>query len=172
MGHADLADSLREDLRTNESPSIETLTAIVTSWIAGESMLVASSALDIDVDTLLRVHGRSINYVLMTLVEQGLALLTRQLIEVGRTPAQPVLTFSEHLRFGVPTAAARTLMTSGVRHRRAAVALGSHPEMTTSQNLLVPSVDIARRLLQDESRWRNELGAFVYDRTVHDVALQ
>jgi helicase len=172
LGHQEMADALKDDLRADETPSLETLTSIVSSWISGSSMLAGSAELEIDVDTLLRVHGRSINYVLMTLVEQGLAILTRQLAEVGQVPAPSVLAFAEHLRFGVPTVAARSLMISGVRHRRAAVALGNHPAMTSPENLFVPTVDIARRLLEEEDRWRGELGSFVYERTVHDVALQ
>jgi hypothetical protein len=172
LGHQEMADALTDDLRADETPSLETLTSIVNSWISGYSMRAVSSELEIDVDTLLRVHGRSINYVLMTLVEQGLAILTRQLAEVGQVPAPSVLAFAEHLRFGVPTVAARSLMTSGVRHRRAAVALGNHPAMTSPENLFDSTVDIARTLLEDEDRWRVELGSFVYERTVHDVALQ
>lgn len=62
--HQDMADALSDDLRADETPSLETLTSIVNSWISGSSMLAGSSELQIDVDTLLRVHGRSINYVL------------------------------------------------------------------------------------------------------------
>ncbi len=162
---------LHEAYRTPESsPPLAELRRLVQLWIAGHTFAEIAEDLNYDIDTLLRIHGRVVAHALVTLVEQGAALLERYLADSGRRLADAVVNLPMYLRFGVATPAARTMMASGMRHRRAAVALGHHPSMTSTENLFQDPYEIARDLLHDEEPWREALGAFVYARTLRDVA--
>ena len=121
-----------------------------------------------DLDDLLRIHSQVIAHSLATLVEQAVAVLARVLAENGSDLAASVAELPELLRYGVATPHARSLMAAGVRHRAAAVALGSDPAMSTRENLLREPIEIARDLLGDPA-WRARLGEFVLRRTLRDV---
>lgn len=165
----DFVRALLEAYRTTEPPPTAEVRRLVQSWIAGQSFSAIAQDLNYDIDTLLRIHGSVVAHALTTLVEQGIALLERYLVDIERSLAEAVLNLPEYLRFGVATPAARLMMASGMRHRRAAVALGDQPAMTALENSFQHPYDIARVLLQDEERWRAELGDFVYRRTLRDV---
>jgi helicase len=87
----------------------------------------------------------------------------------GRPISTSVLEFPEHLRFGVPTPAARVLAGS-IRHRRAAVALGVTPELGgESADDRAEILTHARDLLADTERWLPLLGRLVLDNTIADL---
>jgi helicase len=63
------------------------------------------------------------------------------------------MAFPEHLRFGVPTKAALILLAGGIRHRRAAVALGNDPQLREIENDDRDGIlNIARNLLEDRGK--------------------
>jgi hypothetical protein len=87
----------------------------------------------------------------------------------GRPISTSVLEFPEHLRFGVPTPAARVLASS-IRHRRAAVALGATPELGgESADDREEILTRARELLTDTERWLPLLGRLVLENTIADL---
>jgi helicase len=153
----------------NNRPPREEFRRLLLGWLAGRPLVEIAAEASLTVDDMLAVHARVVTYELQTAIEQGVALL-RKFCEVeGRPVSNNVLEFPEHLRFGVPTAAARILAGS-IRHRRAAVALGSSPELanatTEDRERLLAS---ARELLGDTERWLPVLGRLVLDNTVADL---
>ncbi|WP_236786528.1 hypothetical protein [Allochromatium tepidum] len=114
------------------------------------------------------VHARVINYVLQVAVEQGVGLLKKLLEARDRELAQAVADFPEHLRFGVPTPAAKALAAGGVRHRRAAVVLGRSPELVTLVER--PAVfSTARDPLDYRERWLLAMRRLVLENTLEDL---
>src|SRR5690606_18449365 len=132
---------------------------IVRRWMLGESFVEIGQRLQIDMDDLLALHTRAITFTLQTLVEQGLSLLARRLQADGLELAAGVSNFTQQLRFGAPNVAARLLAESGVRHRRAYVALGN----AITQSVLSPDLTNIKAnardgLRQHEADWRAYLG--------------
>ena len=97
--------------------------------------------------------------------------LLQKLLEANEVVlSQAVIEFPEHLRFGVPTAAGRVLAAGGVRHRRAAVALGQSPELEAVRGDDAAAVfAIARELVGDRERWLPTLGQLVLQNTIDDL---
>jgi helicase len=93
--------------------------------LAGRPFVEIAERSKVTVDRILAIHAIAQTFVLQTLVEQGVALLAKLLESQGRILAPAILLFPEYLRFGVPTEAARVLAAEGLRHRQAAVALGT-----------------------------------------------
>ena len=104
-------------------------------------------------------------------VEQAIPILERLLLAQGRTMADAVSQFPEHLRFGVTTAAARVLAARGLRHRRAQVALGNAlvgRVISEDRAVLFP---IVRQLIEDDREgWRTRLGQLDFERTLQDIS--
>ena len=166
---ADMQQAISEAYR-DATPTSQVFAETLTRWLGGESLVDMANAAKLDIDTMLAVHARVLTYVLQVAVEQGIGLLRKLLGAQGREIAQAVVDFPEHLRFGVPTPAARVLAAGGVRHRRAAVALG------LSQELRDVAIDnqaqvflAARRLIEDRERWLTKLGSLVLEHTIQDL---
>jgi len=98
-------------------------------------------------------------------------LLEKVLESQGRALSAAVRAFPDHLRFGVPTTAARALCAFGLRHRRAAILLGTIPEVQTSaRDGQARLFEIVSQLLAgDEQGWREHLGALMYDNAAADL---
>jgi superfamily II DNA/RNA helicase len=144
----------------------------VRSWLSGETFVRIAERSGLAVDDALGVHSHLFTYTLQTLLEQAVALLEKLLESRGQALAAAVLQFPEHLRFGAPTAAGCALAAGGLRHRRAYVALGNAPELRR-----LPGCDrsvvfsTARQVVgQDREGWRAQLGALVFENTLHDLA--
>lgn len=152
-------------------PAGEQVYQIVKAWLDGQRFVEIAASARIDVDILLGIYTSTIAYSLQTLVEQAIALLQKLLAERGIELSQAVLAFPEHLRFGVPTAAARILSASGVRHRRAAVSLGrSATESQVDAGNTLAVRDFARASLQNHSdSWRSHLGELIFFNTIADL---
>ena len=141
---------------------------MVFSWVSGLSFLETSEKLSLDMDLLLRLHKSITENLFSEFVEQ-IICYARMLHEVGELEVSDiVLDFPSFLRFGVPVEEARYLLANGLRHRRAAVELGMDQVMR-SRAVVDEVWSVAWDLLQDEDRWRDRLGAMVYERTVEDV---
>lgn len=168
---ADLREAFPDEERVPplNLPAQASLRDIVALWINGESFQDIALQTSRSVDEILRIYGKVISYSLATLVEQSIAVLQRYLVDTDVVIADAVAMLPEYLRFGVSTPAARALMASGLRHRRAAVLLGDHPAMIDIQNVLREPRDIAREVIEVESGWTETLGRFVYDRTRQDL---
>ncbi|WP_409185987.1 DEAD/DEAH box helicase [Amycolatopsis sp. VS8301801F10] len=151
-------------------PDKDVVLGIVRRWIAGDSFAAIAAGTNRTVDGVLRIHGSIISYSLATLVEQAAGLLERYFADTDLTISAVVTSLPDYLRFGVATPAARALMATGLRHRRAAFLLGNHPAMDDPANLLREPRDIAREILATEDGWEAQLGQFMLDRTVEDLA--
>lgn len=152
------------------TPTIEVFTETITMWLKGNPLVEIATNAGLDIDTMLRVHAAVLTYVFQVAIEQAIAIL-RKLLETNQKElAQAVSEFPEHLRFGVPTSTARILAARGVRHRRAAVALGLSPECrgvpTDDQDQIL---EIARKLLLDRERWLPILGRLVLEHSIEDL---
>jgi helicase len=152
-------------------PAGQQLYEIVKAWLGGRRFVEIASTFNIDVDKLLGIYTSTIAYSLQTLVEQAVALLEKLLEERGIELSQAVLAFPEHLRFGVPNAAARILSASGVRHRWASLALGQSATINqVDVGAPLTVLDFARASLRDHpDSWRAYLGNLIFDNTVADL---
>jgi hypothetical protein len=167
----DVRTAFRLEPDADALPAGRQLYAIVKAWLGGRRFVEIAASASIEVDMLLGIYTSAIAYSLQTLVEQAVALLEKLLAERGIELSQAVLAFPEHLRFGVPTAAARTLSASGVRHRWASISLGQ--TATTNQvdggdRLAV--LNFARASLRGyPDSWRSHLGELIFSNTVADI---
>jgi superfamily II DNA/RNA helicase len=165
----EVTEALREAYR-DAVPSCSDFARVLEAWIDGQPLVEIARRADIDIDTMLGVHARVISYVLQVAVEQAVGLLKKLLEASERELSQAVVDFPEHLRFGVPTAAARFLAGGGVRHRRAAVALGQSPELTANAGGDRATLfSTARHLLEDRERWLPTMGRLVLEKTRKDL---
>ena len=166
---------MREAYRLKEGVGTDSVReefgSIVRLWLAGEPFVAIGDALNMAMDDLLGVYTRAVAFVLQTLAEQATALLERVVESQGRGVSEAVRQFPEHLRFGVPTAGARALAGYGLRHRRAAVALGgvvSGPGGGADRQTLFR---VVRDVLEADPReWETRLGTLVLARTLQDVS--
>lgn len=168
-GLPDMRKAVSEAYR-DSSPSRQAFTALVTLWINGRPLIEIATAAGLEIDTMLGIHAKILSYVLPVAFEQGVALMGKFLESTNDSLAQAVIDFPDHFRFGVPTPAARVLAAGGLRHRRAAVALGLSEELTTiaaddQQTILATTLN----LLEDKERWLPMLGILVLDRTTQDL---
>jgi superfamily II DNA/RNA helicase len=158
--------------RTGVTDFGASLTRLLLAWLEGRTFEYIATHTGVSIDVLLRIHAKVILFDFVTLVEQAVALIQEQAAETGGALSPVVAAFPDYLRFGVSTPPARDLMARGVRHRAAAVALGSDPTMLTPLNIFATPRSIARDLLDDEDTWLPRLGTLVYRRTVADVAVR
>ncbi|QGY33227.1 DEAD/DEAH box helicase [Pantoea cypripedii] len=135
---------------------------LVHRWMKGEAFVESARHLSVEMDDLLAIHTRVITFSLQSLVDQGLSLLKHRLQAEGIEIAVGVMNFAEQLRYGAPNLAAFILASSGVRHRKAYVALGN----SITQMTAIESVHMVRRqaldgLRQNASSWQEYLGGLV-----------
>lgn len=151
-------------------PSREDFGGLLEAWIDGRPFIDIAEAAGLDIDELLGLHTRLTTYVLQSAIEQGVGLLARFCAERGQEISPAVAAFPDHLRFGVPTAAARVLA-GGIRHRRAAVELGRSPELARIEGADRKAVfETALRLLGDGDRWLPRLGRLVLENSTRDLS--
>lgn len=156
--------------RTGVTDLASSLSGLLLAWLEGRPFTELVSRAGVSIDKLLRIHAKLVLFDLVTLVEQAVAILQQHLNSDDNTLAPAVASFPDFLRFGVSTAAARELMAKGIRHRRAAVALGAHPAMNSTLNPFSSPWTIARELIADTDTWLPILDDLVYERTVRDLA--
>ena len=142
---------------------------LVTTWLEGSTYADIAAAVGFDVDDLLRLHAKLVQFDLLTLVEQAVAVLTWEAEESGVELAPAVRTLPESLRFGATSSIAIGLMLGGLRHRRAAIELAA--DQRVAATLLGRDWrNQIRDLLQIEKlTWTSRLGELVYARTLEDV---
>jgi hypothetical protein len=140
--------------------------------LAGDRYQVMAEKSGMSLDDMLGVHMRVLTFGLQTIVEQAVAQLERLLLSQGRALADAVVQFPEHLRFGVPTAGARLFSTVGVRHRSAAVALGSDGMFRAGgiTDRVILRAEGRRLLAEHPGEWRERLGELVYRNTLQDLS--
>jgi helicase len=147
----------------------EAFTQLVRGWLEGRPLVDIATDAALTIDDMLAVHAKVVTYELQTSVEQGISLLRKFCELEGRPISNSVLAFPEHLRFGVPTPAGRVL-SSSIRHRRAAVALGVSPELAGElADDRARVLNGARELLEQTDRWLPVLGRLVYENTIADL---
>jgi superfamily II DNA/RNA helicase len=144
----------------------------VSAWLSGARFKDIAPVSGLGLDEFLGLHGQVLSYVLQTVIEQGVALLAKLVESQGSHVAPPVLKFPEHLRFGVPTVAARVLAAGGVRHRSAAVEFGN---ALRSAGILDDDREgtfaaASRSLLAYRDAWELRLGTLVVANTLWDIS--
>lgn len=143
---------------------------IIRQWVHGATFAEIAQSTQMDVDDILGIHTRAITYSLQTLVEQGISLLARLLLERGIVLNEGVLAFVEHLKFGAPSSIGILLANGGVRHRKAYVELGN-----AMRSLSIPIHSANAKVVALQSldahteAWRGALGEFVFANTRIDV---
>lgn len=153
-------------------PCLAPFLLVVRSWLAGRRFQEISVDSGLELDAVLRIHAGLLTFVIQTQVEQGLALLGRILEARGQELSAAAARLAEHLRFGVPLAAALELASGGVRHRSAAVALA--PELEGGFGMALGDrrelfAEARRVLVADRRTWRMRLGALVFENTIWDL---
>lgn len=172
--HKELRLKVKECFRLDDSEDIEShkdhFFEITRLWMSGAQFRVMAEHARMPMDDLLAVYTNCIAFSLQTLIEQGISLLSKCLEAEGIEIARGIRHFPEHLRFGVPNAAARILASKGVRHRNACVQLGialtqnGFPENDNEIKLAA-----ARSLRSFREEWRATLGDLVYQNTLLDL---
>lgn len=140
-------------------------------WIEGAGYPELALLLGEDVDFVLSVITKALGYSLVSVLDQGIAILDN-LVEGGISHSVEVLV--ERLRYGVPTESAVSLIQRGVRHRSAAIALSRSPEVIAAA-VAFPSRPVAaaaQLLRNDPALWRDRLGGLVYVNSLADLALE
>ncbi|MFP5194519.1 DEAD/DEAH box helicase [Alcaligenes faecalis] len=172
--HRELQNDIVQTFRpTGGDPELvkDAFFELVRRWMAGVSFVDLAQQLLLSMDDLLAIHTRVITFTLQSLVDQGLSLLTRRLQADGIEIAVGVTNFGEQLRFGAPNLAARVLASSGVRHRKAYVALGN---AITQQDPILNVATIKSQALeglrQHAPGWQAQLGDLVYANTFKDLS--
>jgi superfamily II DNA/RNA helicase len=173
--HVSLREKMTKCFRLKEGVDPETVKdtffEVARLWMSGMQFKEIASLTNLPMDDLLAVHCLGITFSLQTLVEQGFSLLAKRLESEGVALAEGFVNFSEHLRFGCPSAAARMLAASGVRHRKAYVKLG---EFLQSAPGVVNQSDAkgaaSATMRQYYDHWRGILGDLVYQNTLSDLS--
>lgn len=170
----ELKEDVRAAFRLDDGQNPESVKhrffEIIRQWVRGATFVQIAQSTQIDIDDILGIHTRAITYALQTLVEQGISLLSRLLLERGIEINESVPAFIEHLKFGAPSRVGVLLANAGVRHRKAYVELGN-----AMQGLAIPIVSanskaVALQSLEAHSEaWRGALGEFVFSNTLTDV---
>ena len=173
--HGDLGDDIRKAYRLQANTDVDTVRlsffATVRQWLAGSNYAQIARVVQRDVDEVLGIQTGAIGYGLQTVVEQGIALLSKLLESQGRLLSPAVQSFPDYLRYGVPTAGACGLSSGGLRHRRAAILLGE----TDAVQAVAPAgrlvlFQAALQLLEaDRGGWVARLGSLVFDNTIADI---
>jgi superfamily II DNA/RNA helicase len=170
---ADVQEALRDAHRVEDNADTSALRQpffdTVNAWLKGARFRDIAPVSKLDLDELLGVHGRVVSYVLQTVIEQGVALLAKLLEGQGRVLAPAVIAFPEHLRFGVPTAAARVLASGGIRHRSAAVELGNALRNNGDDRMTL-FIAARRGLRAHAAAWGQRLGTLVFENTLWDLS--
>ena len=170
-----LQDAIRRAYQKDDGDGTEPLrqsfTDLVAAWLSGSAFVEMAFRAHLPVEEVLGVHACAGIFVLQTLVEQAVILLERLLNSQERRFSDAVIQFPDHLRFGVPTAAARVLAAHGVRHRRAAVMLGDSIHQQGPFTFDRTVLAAALQLLTDEpDQWRDRLGRLVFENTLRDLS--
>ncbi len=143
---------------------------IIRQWVRGATFLEIARSTQMDIDEILGIHTRVVAYSLQTLVEQGISLLARILMERGIEVNEGVSAFIEHLKFGAPSRSGVALASAGVRHRKAYVALGNAIQDVPNLSQFSGTKAVARQSLESYSDgWRSALGELIYSNTLKDV---
>jgi len=151
----------------------ESFFSAVRLWLSGANFTQIAEGANLTVDDMLGIHSQVLTFAMQTIVEQALALLEKLLLSRNQMLAQAVLQFPEHLRFGVPTAAGRILAASGIRHRRAFVALGNDSifgRLQLDDKNRVRAI-AKQRIETDREYWLEQLGSLVLKNTIYDLSL-
>lgn len=171
----ELQDAVREAYRLGDQADTnlvrQSFVGLVVMWLSGRRFTEMAVHSNLSVDDMLGVYTRVLAFVFQTLVEQGVTLLAKLLESQGRVLAPVVVQFPEHLRFGVPTIAALALASGGIRHRRAAVDLGTHPDVmaVNSQDPVTVFAAAKNLLLTNREHWSDRFGALVFEHTMQDL---
>lgn len=141
-------------------------------WIGGTSFEQIASQNQQDLDSVLAIYARVLNFSLQTVVEQGVAILGKIFESRDESLPDAVAEFPEHLRHGVPTRPGRLFASYGVRHRRAYVELGrAFAERGDVDGTRQDFVEVGRRsLTSNEHSWRKHIGNLVYINTMRDLS--
>lgn len=172
----ELQESVCAAYRLDDATHVDTVRQAffdtVRAWLSGARFKDIALRTSTEMDDLLGIHTSVVSYVLQTLVEQGIALLAKLLEVQGRSLSPAVLQFSEHLRFGVPSAPARVLAAGGVRHRCAAVELGGAlaGQGLGAEDRMALFAAARRSILAYRDAWVSRLGALVVENTLWDLA--
>lgn len=144
---------------------------VLRAWQQGFTYQEIAQVTGLDIDELLGVLGRVVGSILVTQIEQGVSLLKKLVEEQGRALSPAVEQFADSLRFGLSSPKAVALASAGVRHRRAAHALGLCARLqATQENNPQALLGLARTELQsDPRRWTETLGELVFNHTRADV---
>lgn len=170
----ELKEDVRATFRLDDGQNPESVKhsffEIIRQWVRGATFVQIAQSTQIDIDDILGIHTRAISYALQTLVEQGISLLSRLLLERGIEINEGVPAFVEHLKFGAPSRIGVLLANAGVRHRKAYVELGNAMRSLAIPIFSANAKAVALQSLETHSEaWRGALGEFVFSNTLTDV---
>ncbi len=163
---------LREAYRIQDGDATATIHErfgqFVKLWVQGDRFVEIASHLRIDVNQVLRIYSGAFAYAFQTVVEQGIAVLAQ--IHESRLEMLPetITKLPEYLRYGVPNESSLRFAMSGVRHRRAAIDLGSRFYIPASDQTV--AFETARAEVNaDYSDWISDWGGLIMTNTLSDL---
>ncbi|MCX6396706.1 MAG: DEAD/DEAH box helicase [Propionibacteriales bacterium] len=153
-----------------ELPPADDLLRHLRLWLSGRTFHSISEQHPRDIDDVLRIHAGVVAFTFATLVEQAVAVLGKYFEGRGEELSLGLSVVPAYLRHGTRDPDALELLTNGVRHRRAAILLAGNFDDLNPDTFFLDAREKAALILEtDPGRWVNELGRFVFDRTVRDV---
>lgn len=173
---ADLQSAVHQAYRLDEladsSAVRDAFFETVRLWLSGSRFCDIAERVHISTDDILGIHARVLSYVFQAIAEQGIAILGKLLESTGGSLSQAVARFPDHLRFGVPTIPSRVLAVGGVRHRRAAVELGTAlvEDGVASDDQREVFWAAQRSMLKYRRDWISRLGTLVASNTLSDLS--
>lgn len=170
LSRPEFSRSVTDSFGTEETDTAAAiLQGVITRWLDGSTYSDIASAVGVDLNDLLRLHAKLIQFDLLTLVEQAVAILAWDAEESGTELAPAVRSLPESLRFGTTSPEAVELMLGGVRHRRAAIELASDSRVVFALLGFSWKSNVHDLLLNERALWLQKLGELVYSRTLEDV---
>lgn len=164
----DFDELVRTAYDVSEPPAASILVDLVSSWLDGSTYIQMATRAELSIDKLLKVHAQVVMHGLITLVEQGIALVEKIAEENGVVLSDAVSGLPSYLRHGVSSPTARDLRAAGLRHRRAAILIAAALDDEASIDLF-PTMSAARLLQTNPDLWIARLGPLVFDRTTKDL---
>ncbi|EMI24620.1 DEAD/DEAH box helicase domain protein [Rhodopirellula europaea SH398] len=163
---------LREAYRIEEGDATSTVHEpfrhFVKLWLQGDRFVEIASQLSIEVNQVLRIYSGAFAYAFQTVAEQGIVVLSELLESRLEILPESVTMLPEYLRHGVPDESSLRFSMSGVRHRRAAIDLGSQFSVPAGDQRGAFEIASAE-VNSDYSNWLSEWGELMLTNTLSDL---
>jgi len=159
-------------LRDDQGECVMRLRDVCLSWMAGLPFREIASTSDLSVDEVLGLHSGFVSYQLLEFIEEVTTVYEQTFDNIFDFPQDAVSSLPSSMRYGTVNETAKSLLSLGLRHRRAAVYLGNlfQPQDGPSDwDSLEELREMSLKYLENSMLAENELGVYVHRRTIEDL---